>query len=223
MVVLSENPSRDSRLAGIIGSLNRPRRWAFLAILGLAALACCAAPRKSTPAVDAKTLTDDAFESYLATLDVVTVDEAFRAMLILLDGEDTSKTFEERKAKLESRGIARREWRLKPENVIDTGSISYMICRICKIPGGIDMNTFGLVGIGDRRYATRELIYRDMLEEIVDYQYMTGARLVGLLGRADAIMAKKGLYPNQGIDLSDETDRDKEGRLIVPPTSQPER
>lgn len=219
MVVLVEKLAPRIPVAGII-----IRGRAFLALLALIALSSCAAPRKSTPEVDARTLPDDAFQSYLATINVVTVDEAYRAMLILMDGEDTSKTFEERKAKLEQRGVARSAWGLKPENVIDTGSISYMICRICKIPGGIDLMLFGSLGLGDRRYATRELIYRDMIDDMVDYQYMTGARLVGLLGKADAIMAKRGLYPNQGIDLSDEGDRDKEGRLIVPtPTSQPEK
>jgi hypothetical protein len=153
-------------------------------------------------------------------VNLVTVDEAYRAMLILADGQDTSKTFEERKAKLEERGVARSAWNLHPENVVDIGSVSYMICRICKIRGGIDMNTFGAIGIGDRRYATRELIYRDMIEDVVDYSYVTGARMVGILGKADAYMSKKGLYPSQGIDLSDETDRDKQGRLIVP-TTQP--
>jgi hypothetical protein len=173
--------------------------------------------------VDAKTLPDDTFQSYLATVNFVTVDEAYRAMLILMDGEDTSKTFEERQTKLEERGVAKRAWNLQPENVIDIGSVSFMICKICKIRGGVDMNTIALLGIGDRRYATRELIYRDMVEDVVDYSYVTGARFVGILGKADAYMSKKGLYPNKGIDLSDETDRDKQGRLIVPevPTTQP--
>src|SRR5262249_10543908 len=151
---------------------NRPRRL-FLAFLGLATVAACTAPRQSQPAVDAKTLPDDAFQSYLATVSLVTVDEAYRAMLILMDGEDTRKTFEERQTKLEERGVARRAWNLHPENVIDIGSVSFMVCKICKIRGGVDMNTIALLGIGDRRYATRELIYRDMVEDVVDYSYVT--------------------------------------------------
>ncbi|HUN82640.1 MAG TPA: hypothetical protein VMV81_14140 [Phycisphaerae bacterium] len=216
MVVLIRNLLRPFGPAAIIGGL---RGRSFLALLGILSLISCAAPRKSTPAVDPKTLSDDAFEAYLATINVVTVDEAYRAMMILMNGEDKSKSFEERKATLEERGVARSAWGLKPENVIDTGSVAYMICRICKISGGIDMVAFGSLGLGDRRYATRELIYRDMIDDMVDYQYMTGARLVGLLGKADAIMAAKKLYPSKGIDLSDQTDRDSEGRLIVPPTT----
>lgn len=195
----------------------------FLALVNLPAFFGCASPRQTAPAVDPATLSDDAFQAYLATVDVVTVDEAYRTMLILADGEDGSKTFDERRQKLEQRGVSKAAWNLKPENTIDIGSVSYMICKICKISGGVDMNTIAALGVGDRRYATRELIYREMIEDAVDYQYMTGARMVGLLGKADALMAKRGLYPNQGIDLSDETDRDEQGRLIVPaPTSRPE-
>jgi len=192
----------------------------FLAIVICITSAGCAGPRKTAPTVDASTLSDEGFQAYLATVDVVTVDEAYRAILILADGQDTSKTFDERKEKLESRGIARTAWSLKPQNVVDTGSIAYMICKICKFAGGIDMNVFGTLGIGDRRYALRELIYREMVMDTVAYQYVTGASLVAVMGKADSIMAKKGLYPTQGIDLSDETDRDKSGGLIVPKASE---
>ncbi len=88
-----------------------------------------------------------------------------------------------------------------------------------QIKGGIDMHLLGSWGLGDRRYAMRELVYREMSEDAVDYQYMTGARLIGLLAKADQIMAAKNLYPNQGIDLSDEKDRDEKGDLIVPKTN----
>ena len=75
----------------------------------------------------------------------------------------------------------------------------------------------GVIGLGDRRYALRELIYREMIDEVVDYDYMTGAALFALMRKADALMEKKGLYESEGVDLSDETDRDAEGNLIVPP------
>ena len=139
-------------------------------------------------------------------------------MLILADGEDTCKTHEERREKLESRGIARAVWNLKPENVVDAGTVSYMVMKICQMRGGINFNLFGSWGLGDRRYAMRELIYRKLLDESVDYQAMTGERMIGLMARADALMEKKGLYESTKIDLSDETDRDANGDLIVPPT-----
>ena len=84
------------------------------------------------------------------------------------------------------------------------------------------MHLLGKAGLGDRRYALRELIYREMIDDAVDYQYMTGAGFFALLRTADALMEKKGLYAPTGIDLSDETDRDPQGNLIVPPPASPE-
>jgi hypothetical protein len=165
-------------------------------------------------------LSDDGFQAYLAEVSLVTVSEAYRAMLILADGEDTCKTFEERKQKLESRGIARKEWNLEPDNVVDAGSLSYMVCRICEVRGGVCYNLFGRAGLGDRRYALRELIYKEMIDDTAEYQYVTGATMVGVLAKADALMQKKGLYKAEEVDLSDETDRDESGRLKVPPPNE---
>jgi hypothetical protein len=190
------------------------------AVLCLCVAAGCAGPRQSPPSVDSNTLSDDGFQAYLAEVSLVTVNEAYRAMLILADGEDTSKTFEERKAKLEARGIARKEWNLQPDNVVDAGSLAYMVCRICKVRGGVCYNVFGRVGLGDRRYALRELIYLEMINELGDYQYITGATMLGVMAKADALMQKKGLYQADDVDLSDETDRDEFGRLKVPPPQE---
>jgi len=193
----------------------------FLAGLYGMALGGCAGPRPTPPSTDATRLSDTAFQAYLATIPLVTVDEAYRAMLILADGEDGSRSFEERRQKLESRGIARAAWKLEPQHVVDAGSVAYMVCRICQIRGGLNCHLFGAIGLGDRRYALREVIYRDMLEDTVDYQYMTGSALVALMAKADALMAEKGLYETEKIQLSDEQDRDAQGNLIVPPpTSQ---
>ena len=177
----------------------------------------CAGPRTSVQSVASDKLSDDGFQAYLAELELVTVEEAYRGMLILADGEDTCEDFEQRREKLESRGIAKTAWDLQPENVVDAGSVAYMVCRICEIQGGVNMRLFGSIGLGDRRYALRELVYREMIDQTVDYEYMTGAALFALMRKADALMEKKGLYESEGVDLSDETDRDAEGNLIVPP------
>lgn len=183
-------------------------------------LSGCSAPRMEHPEVNAAELGDEGFQHYLAQVDVVTVDEAFRAMLILADGEDGRATFEERKAELESRGIARPQWNLHGDHVIDAGSVAYMVCQVCKIRGGVNMALMGSWGFGDRRYALRELIYRQMLSEMVEYQYMTGSELHNLMRKADNLMMQKGLYESEKIDLTDEGDRDEHGNLIVPPPTK---
>src|SRR5262249_12073876 len=143
-------------------------RRAILPLLTLL-LGACAMPRKENPEVDPNTLGDVEFQGYLADVPLVTVDEAYRAMLILADGEDTSKTFDERREKLESRGIARPQWGLRPENIVDKGTVAFMVCRICKIRGGVNMHVFGALGLGDRRYAMREVVYEKLMDESSDY------------------------------------------------------
>ena len=191
--------------------------WSLLVLAwGLLPIGCMG-PRTTQPEVDPAGLTDEAFQSYLAEAPYVTVDEGYRAMLILADGHDGGKTFEERRQKLEDRGIARAAWQLKPDHVLDAGSISYMVMKICQVRGGVNCNLMGSWGLGDRRYAMRELVYRGMLDDSVDYQAMTGGKLIALMAKADELMEKKGLYESTKIDLSDETDRDPSGNLIVPP------
>ncbi|MBX3394387.1 MAG: hypothetical protein KF841_03365 [Phycisphaerae bacterium] len=229
MVVLTHQTGHWAKLPGIPypNRVNRgvPKVRFGLVLLFLigwvASLWGCAGPRPSQPEIDGASLPDAIFPAYLAEVELVTVDEAYRAMLILADGEDTSENFEQRRQKLESRGIAKAEWGLQPENVIDAGSAAYMVCRICNIDGGVNMRLFGRAGLGDRRYALRELVYREMLDDAVDYQYMTGGAFFALFRNADVLMEEKGLYEKSGVDLSDETDRDSRGNLIVPPVHRP--
>ncbi len=196
----------------------RPGPGIIIPALMCAVLAAgCVGPRHSAPSVDPSTLADEGFQAYLAEAELVTVEEAYRAMLILADGEDSSTSFEQRRQQLESRGILRPEWNLQPQNVIDVGSVAYMICRVCQIRGGVNFRLFGSWGLGDRRYALRELLYREMIDGTVDYQHMTGAAMITVMAKADELMEKKGLYYSETIDLTDEGDRDETGELIVPP------
>ena len=59
----------------------------------------------------------------------------------------------------------------------------------------------GGMGIGDRRYAVRELVYRRMLSEGADYRYLSGAEMVSLMAKADAYMAERGLYQEESVDI----------------------
>jgi len=189
--------------------------------LVLAGSSGCAAPRPPETAlsgVDPDTLSDSAFQVYLNRVPLVTVGEAYRAMLILADGKDGRDSFEARRQELESRDIVRSAWGLQREDVIDTASVSYMVCKICEMPGGINQVLFGSWGFGDRRSAMRELMFRGMIDDSFEYEYVTGSGLFALMRNADAHMKKKGLYESD-VDLSDETDRNEAGELIVPNAS----
>lgn len=182
------------------------RMRAGVAIGMLLSLAGCLGPRQYHPDTDPAKLSDDAFMSYLATVPVVTVDEAFRAMLILADGKDSCKAFEERRAALVSRGIAREAWNLEPDNVIDRGSVAAMTCKILQMRGGVNRAVFGGMGLGDRRYANRELIYRNLLADGPDYAGMQGPVLVAMFARCDEYMEQHKLYEAKPVELGTEQD-----------------
>jgi hypothetical protein len=179
-------------------------------------LAGCARPRKTQLATDPATLDDMTFQAYLADIPVVTVDEVCRAMLILSDGEDTSENWEQRREVLLQRDLIREAWRLEPNNLADRGTIAFMVCKLCRIKGGVNALLFGSIGLGDRRYAFRELVYRGVIPPGNYWQTMTGAELVSLLGKADEFMEKKGLYETESLDIGSEED------LLATPTSQPQ-
>lgn len=218
MVILKNSLDSGLLAMPIIRSIC-PRAFFLALVTGACIAFCsCAQPRQAKPEVNPDELSDEGFQVYIARAPLITVDEAYRAVLILADGEDTSKNFDERRQKLESRDIARAAWNLEGQNVIDAGSLAFMVCKVCEIRGGINFTLFGSWGLGDRRYALRELIHREMIDEMIDYQFVTGAELHGLIRKADTLMMEKGLYETQKIDLTDESDRDSEGNLIVPPS-----
>lgn len=145
---------------------------------------------------------DTLLNEHLQRQPMVTVGEAYRVMLILADGDDQYTSFDQRRTALEERGAIRSEWGLEREEPIDKGSVAYMVCRIIKAPGGINYNLFGRLGVGDRRYALRELEFLGLMPSAVPYRYITGGELVDLLAKADRYMADKGHYTHEAVDLS---------------------
>jgi hypothetical protein len=150
----------------------------------------------------------DAFlHDHLQNQPMVTVAEAYRAVLMLAEGEDKYTDFDARRSALESRGIARPEWGLRREACIDRGSVAYMVCQVIKLCGGINFNLFGrLTGVSDRRYAVRELDYAGIMEPSAPYRYITGGELVDVVAKADRYMAAHGMYPQEPVDVGEMLD-----------------
>ncbi len=180
------------------------------------AAAGCAVRREADVEVDTSKMADPQFQAYLAQAPLVTIAESYRAMLLLADGEDPATTFEERRDKLVSRGIVRAQWNLSPDQALDKGTLAFMVMRICQMRGGVNFTVFGSLGLGDRRYAVRELVYRRMIEDAVAYQVVTGGELVSLMAKADDFMEKRGLYQAEPIELPPEP-----GPGELPPWAQP--
>lgn len=189
------------------------RRLLILVTVGALMTGCASTPSAGGGAADTQPvvaaqplnpagLDDMSFlHDYLAKQPLVTVDDGYRAMLILADGQCAAKTAEDRQAAVEQRGISRPAWRLRPEEHLDKGTTAYMVCIALKISGGVDRILFGSWGAGDRRYALRELIYRDMMANSPTYRFITGAELVALLGKADEYMQKHHEYQAESVEL----------------------
>lgn len=184
----------------------------FFSALGFSALGFPGCSQVSRPdqAQQGETVSADVFlHEQLQKEPIVTVGEGYRAMLLLADGEERFTTFEEREAELIRRGIVRPQWELQRDHGLDHGSAAYMVMRILKIVGGVNVNTFGRLGVGDRRYAMRELGYMDIMPPGPPYRYMTGGELVDLMARADEYMARKGMYALRPVDIEQEVDEQK--------------
>lgn len=181
------------------------KRWPLVGLV-LAALvsAGCSQTLRPEQADRGEQLDVDALlHEHLQAEPMVTVAEACRVMLLLADGEEQYADFDARRAALEERGITRSAWGLRREACIDRGSIAYMLCRILEIRGGVNLALLGGLGIGDRRYAVRELVYRQLMEPGAPYRYMAGSELVDLAARADRYMAKHGMYDEEEVDVSE--------------------
>jgi hypothetical protein len=64
----------------------------------------------------------------------------------------------------------------------------------------------GSWGLGDRRYALRELKFRRIIESGADYTPISGGELVGILHRADSYMALSGVHDAEPVAVPDAND-----------------
>jgi hypothetical protein len=178
--------------------------WAAGLLAAWSAFGCTETLRVEQAQAGEKVPADAFLHEHLQTQPMVTVAEAYRATLMLAEGDDNYTDFEARRQALESRGVARAEWNLRPEASIDRGSVAYMVCQVMKVRGGINYNLFGrLAGIGDRRYAVRELAYLEIMTPAAPYRYITGGELVDVLAKADRYMAEHGMYPQPPVNVAD--------------------
>ncbi|HNQ22038.1 MAG TPA: hypothetical protein PKK06_02985 [Phycisphaerae bacterium] len=160
--------------------------WLWMFPVWAAALAGCAAPlRRFEPVQDPNALDDAVFVHYLAAVPVVTVDEGYRAILLLADPAGHAVTFEERRAALETRGLIKPSWRMQPDQILDKGTLAYMLRRLCHIDPGLNEGLAGLTRIGERRYALRSCVAARLLPPGRPQDYVNGGELAAALARAD--------------------------------------
>ncbi|MBI4580446.1 MAG: hypothetical protein HY718_12130 [Planctomycetes bacterium] len=180
------------------------RAYLLIIAIGVVAGTGCSQVSRPEQAQQGEQVNADAFlHEHLQRQPMVTVSEAYRALTMLAEGEDKYDSFASREEYLLQHGFIRHEWKLQRDMAIDRGSVAYAVVQILKIRGGVNFNALGRLGIGDRRYAVRELAYVRIMQETPPYRFMSGAELVDVIGNADAYMAKEGLYPQELLKVEE--------------------
>jgi len=163
------------------------------AIVLLAALGGCQKTQYASPLIteydrdDTRSELD--FWHGLAEQPVTTHNDALHGLIELANGTDPTNTYEERIAWLCEHGYL--DWGFyKPQDqAVTRGTVAHVICRILDIDGGVSMHLIG----PHPRYATRELVYREIMEPGTAQQAMSGIAFVGVIGEARDYAQEKDL------------------------------
>jgi hypothetical protein len=148
------------------------------------------APRRTfTPPLDVAALDDTGFLHYLATVPTVTVDEGFRAVLLLESEAPQAATFDERLDLLCGRAAVRREWHLEPDQTLDQGTLAYILTKTCRTPRSLCERLAAPSGLGDRRYALKTCVDEGLLAYALPHDPVSGGQLLAALTRTEARLA----------------------------------
>jgi hypothetical protein len=163
-----------------------------LAVLGLSVIpaGCVAARRSWTPPCDPNTLNSATFLHYLAATPLVTVDEGMRAVLLLTDDGARFPTFERRKNELVRRGAVKTAWALDADNILDKGTLAYMLGTVCDLPRGLNETVFAAAGWGDRRNSLRACVHEGLLRHGVPSEPVKGGELLSAMTQAERFLAE---------------------------------
>ena len=118
----------------------------------------------------------------IATKNLISNDEAFHGILLYLDNKDDTTTYDQRVASLKSRGYLPRSFNQPADRAVERGTVAVPIAKSLHLNGGLTMR---LTGGMSPRYATRELVYRDVYPMSGVEQVFTGSEFVGVIGKAE--------------------------------------
>ncbi len=161
-----------------------------LMVVGLL-LAGCASVRHYEPDVDPNSLDGTTFIHYLGTVPVASVEEGCRAILLVADEDEDFGSHHDRYAELVGRGVIRASWRLEPGQVLDRGTLAFMAARVCRIPKGVNSLLLGSWGLGDRRYALKDVVAAGLMSYGMPGHAVRGGELVSVLTKMDEYLSEQ--------------------------------
>lgn len=165
---------------------------ALVALAALAGMTGCSQQAMKIDGGEAALAADEGSPGFLdrvASQAVISQNDALRGILLLLDKEDKTKTFQQRVEKLTERGVCPRGWGYGAARPMTKGRLAYMVYQACKVPGGVILTLTG----PSQRYCLRELQYRKMMSAGTPWNQVTGLEFVAVLSRADTYLQSREL------------------------------
>lgn len=159
--------------------------WMLSLVSSFIITGCALPSRAIQPAHRAADLNDIRFTHYLASVHTVTVDEGMRAVLMLIGDTKQWPAHEDRSLVLESRGAFKSSWGLGPNQILDHGTLAYMLRNVCDIAPGLNESLATYTGLGDRRYALKTCIYEGVLPYTQSQKPVSGGEMHSALTRAE--------------------------------------
>jgi len=161
-------------------------RGLLLAVLLVAA--GCRPYVMSNSAVEQYPGADDELD-FLAAVErmpAVTNNDALHGFFLLQDGSDPHGDFQARVAEGQRRGWFPMGTPVRANEAAKIGWMATAGCRVMDVRGGLSMNLLGPLP----RYATRELVYMEILPLRTENQILTGGEFVDYLNRLSRIAGR---------------------------------
>lgn len=175
--------------------MNRIKSLAAIATLMIlfGAAVGCDATKRASPLVteydeaDAHASLD--FWHGLAEELVTTNNDAMHGMLELANGTDPFTRYDDRVNWLVEAGYLDKGFEGEPDEAVSRGTVAQVVARVLNIRGGVSMHLIG----AHPRYATRELVYLEIMKPGTEQQSLSGIQFVGTISRAQSYAQEKGL------------------------------
>ena len=112
--------------------------------------------------------------------------DAMRMVYKLTPETNTIRSMVEVAEYLQEQDIVPADWKTDTPQKLHMRELAILICNTLKIEGGINKHLFPRT----RRYALLELRYLNIMSQTVPDRYVTGAELIGIIGRASEFNKK---------------------------------
>jgi hypothetical protein len=188
----------------------------FFVLLATVMTGCAAIPAQP---LDKSLAGDDpdaqlAYWHTLPDRKVISNDEAFHGLLLFVDSQDPSDSYQQRMTKLKSKGLLPNSFNEPAEAAATRGTLAVVLVHALSIHGGVTIHIF----VDQPRYAVRELVYTGLYPPSSPQQVFSGAQFLGIIGRAED-------YQRDNISGTAVLNADDAGNglLKVAPTTQESR